>query len=315
MTMRRDGRFHVAWLLAALCATAVLGDGAAAQAPTPEESAEAALNSEGVLPDDGGATDDGAVAGEEPVDPVQAINLLDLLVRGGWLMIPIGLVSILVVALGIERAIALRRGRVLPDELVATLNRFADSEGTFDPKRVYRLCQEYPSSAANVIRAMLLKLGRPHSEVEHAVHEAAQREAGRLYSHVRTLNLAAAVSPLLGLLGTVWGMIQAFFVTANMPVGVNKADALAEGIYVALVTTFAGLSVAIPAAILSHLFEGRIEKLLRRVEELLASLMPQVEKYEGSARLHAHQFEQVEQEPSEAPSKRPAAEAVPVNAE
>lgn len=306
--MSRQGRFHAVWLSALLLSLVVVGKSAGAQEPTPDQRAEAALSGEGAAPDAG---QDAVVAGEVPPDPAETINLLDLLIRGGWLMIPIGLVSVLVVALGIERAIALRRQRILPDELVASLGRFSANDGAFDPKRVYRLCQQFPSSAANVLGAMLLKLGRPHSEVEHAVHEAAQREAGRLYTNVRTLNLAAAVSPLLGLLGTVWGMIQAFFVTASMPVGANKADALAEGIYVALVTTFAGLSVAIPAAVLSHIFEGRIEKLLRRVEELIDSLMHQVEKYEGSDRVHPHQLQQHQ---PEAPPKRPSAEAVPVSA-
>jgi biopolymer transport protein ExbB len=221
---------------------------------------------------------------EEFTATAESINMLDLLISGGWLMIPIGLFSIIVIAVGIERTIALRLGRVLPEELVATLGRYAESDGAFEPQKVYRLCQEFPSSAANVLRAMLLKLGRPHTEVEQAVHEAADREASRLYSKVRTLNLAASVTPLLGLLGTVWGMILCFFVTANMPVGTNRAEVLAEGIYIALVTTFGGLVVAIPAAMLAHFFEGRIESLLHRIEELISSLLPQVERYEGSVR-------------------------------
>jgi biopolymer transport protein ExbB len=312
MTNKKHAPIHarLGLTLTALLASAMLSAGAAAQDVDPDERARAALESAGEQPlpsTDGEA----ATPDEQPSDTAESINLLDLLVRGGWLMVPIGIVSIVVVALGIERAIALRRGRVLPEELVAALGRYSANDGTFDPKRVYRLCQEFPSSAANVIRSMLAKLGRPHSEVEHAVHEAAQREAGRLYTNVRTLNLAAGIAPLLGLLGTVWGMIQAFFVTANMPVGANKAEALAEGIYVALVTTFAGLSVAIPAAILSHVFEGRIESLLRRVEELVAAILPQVERYEGTVRLHTEQFAS---DDAEVLPKRQSAGAVPVSA-
>ena len=304
----------VAWFVVLVA----LGCGFAAQAAcgqdlSPADRAEADLESAGDVGqrvENEGESGAAADSEETPAE-AESINLLDLLVRGGGLMVPIGIVSIVVVALGIERAVALRRPRVLPEELVATLGRFSAKDGAFDPKRVYRLCQEFPSSAANIIRTMLGKLGRPHSEVEHAVHEAAQREAGRLYTNVRTLNLAAAVAPLLGLLGTVWGMIQAFFVTANMPVGANKAEALAEGIYVALVTTFAGLSVAIPAAILSHFFEGRIESLLRRVEELVASILPQVERYEGTARVRA---EELLTESSDLLAKREAAEALPIRA-
>jgi len=213
-----------------------------------------------------------------------SIPFLGLIVKGGWLMLPIGVMSVIVVMIGIERMLGLRTARILPQALVDGLGEMANRD-TFDPRLAYRLCQKYPSAAATVIRAMLLKVGRPLSEVEHSVAEASQVEADRLYTNVRTLNLAAAISPLLGLLGTVWGMIQSFFVTANLPLGSNKGQALAEGIYVALVTTFAGLAVAIPAAVLAHLFEGRILYLIREIEQLLGSLLPQIEKYEGKLRV------------------------------
>ena len=223
-------------------------------------------------------------AGGEAVD-VEGINILTLLFMGGHLMWPIVAMSLLVVTLGIERFLALRRRKIIPPELVKALGRagvFGDGQPAgFDPRRAYKLCREFPSTAATVIGAMLLKIGRPHIELERAATEAEQREAGRLYSNVRWLGLAATVTPLLGLLGTVWGMINAFFVTANLPTGANKAEALAGGIYVALVTTFAGLAVAIPAAVLAHLFEGRIQKMFRELDELLLGLMPRLQRFEG----------------------------------
>lgn len=214
----------------------------------------------------------------------KGIDMLTLLFSGGHLMWPIVAMSLLVVTFGVERSLALRRRKILPPELVRALGRAAEQPGGFDPRRAYKLCQEFPSTAATVIRAMLLKLGRPHIELERAGSEAEQREAGRLYANVRWLGLAAAVSPLLGLLGTVWGMINAFFATANLPTGANKAEALAQGIYVALVTTFAGLAVAIPAAVLAHMFEGRIQKLFRELDEMLQGIMPQLERFEGRIR-------------------------------
>jgi biopolymer transport protein ExbB len=131
---------------------------------------------------------------------------------------------------------------------------------------------------------MLLKVGRPHSEVEHSVAEASEREAAKLYANVRWLNLAAAITPLMGLLGTVWGMIRAFHDTTQLAPGQNKADYLAEGIYVALVTTLGGLMVAIPAAIFAHYFEGKIQATFLRIDEMLFNLMPQVERFEGKVR-------------------------------
>ena len=216
--------------------------------------------------------------------PGPQINLLELMARGGWLMLPIILLSVVVIAVAIERALALRRKKILPSNLVRALGDLARQRTGFDPRKAYQLCQQYPSTSATIIRTMLLKLGRPHAEVEHAVAEATERAAARLYANVRTLNLAAAISPLLGLLGTVWGMIKAFMATASMPLGANKAEHLAEGIYTALVTTFAGLAVAIPAAVLAHLFEGQIQARLRDVDQLLLSLLPQVERFEGKLR-------------------------------
>ena len=229
-------------------------------------------------------------AGDEPAEQAtrtretKRINLLTLLVSGGWFMVPIGLLSLLTVTIVVERMLGLRRDRVMPHGLVAGLGQLGGPNGNFDPRAAYKLCQEYPSAAASVIRAMLLKVGRPHSEVEHSVAEASQREAERLHANVRWLNLAAAVAPLLGLLGTVWGMIDAFHGTTKLTPGQNKADYLAEGIYVALVTTLSGLILAIPAAIFAHYFESRIQAMFHRIDELLFNLLPQVERYEGRVR-------------------------------
>ncbi len=215
---------------------------------------------------------------------IPGINFFALLIKGGVFIVPILLMSMLVVTFAIERALGLRKDKILPDELVLHLGELGRSPAGFDPRQAYRLCQRIPSAASNVIRAMLLKVGRPHSEVEHAVSEASEREAERIYANVRWLNLAAVVTPLMGLLGTVWGMIRAFHDTTQLAPGQNKADYLAEGIYVALVTTLAGLSVAIPAAILSHYFEGRITKAFHQIDELLFNLLPQIERYEGRVR-------------------------------
>ena len=214
------------------------------------------------------------------------LSLFDLIFRrGGGLAYVIAVMLVVVILFSIERGLALRKIKVIPDTLVADLGKLANEPGGFDPRKAYRACQDHPSAASRIIRAMLLKVGRPHAEVEHAVREASEREASDLYANVRWLNLAAAVAPLLGLLGTVWGMIHAFYDLGHVPSGANKAVFLANGIYVALVTTFAGLSVAIPAATIAHFFEGRIQSLFRQIDELLFGLLPQVERYEGKIRV------------------------------
>lgn len=245
------------------------------------QQAEAALAEE----DEDAAVQQEPTLAADPSGGEKQIDLLELLLAGGHLMWPILAMSLVVVTFGTERALGLRRRKVLPPVLIDELGKLGRQPGGLDPRKAYKLCQKYPSAAANVIRTMLLKVGRPHGEVEHAVSEANEREAANLYSNVRWLALAAAVTPLLGLLGTVWGMIKAFFITANMPTGGNKAEYLADGIYTALVTTFAGLTVAIPAAVLAHLFEGHIQKLFRELDETLLGLLPQLERFEGRLRV------------------------------
>jgi biopolymer transport protein ExbB len=226
---------------------------------------------------------------EPPAPPAvtkpSGLTLYTLIVLGGPLMIPIYAMGIVAMAFGIERFLGMRRSKTIPDELVDALGQLANSPGGFDPRKAYRICQQYPSAASNVIRAMLLKVGRPHSELEHTVAEASDREATRMYKNVGWLTLAAAISPLMGLFGTVWGMIVAFEQMTRMNEGSNRAEQLAEGIYVALITTLGGLAVAIPAAMLAHWFEGRIVGIFHQIDELLFSLMPQVERYEGRLRV------------------------------
>jgi biopolymer transport protein ExbB len=209
---------------------------------------------------------------------------------GGVFMYPIYAFSLVVMVFGIERMIALRQAKVIPPGLVEGFGNLAGGQTGFDPRKAYRLCQQFPSTASNVIRAMLLKIGRPHAEVETAVAQANEREAAKLYANIRPLNLAATAAPLLGLLGTVQGMIMAFYTTAHLPDGANKAQTLAEGVYVALVTTFAGLCVAIPAVCISHYLEGKIQKLFREIDELIYNLLPQLERYEGKLRVSRQQL-------------------------
>jgi biopolymer transport protein ExbB len=277
LARRRGVTLALASLLGLAIAVAFLPDFALAQdVPPGGPSAEPAPR---VLNVPQGDDLQEALTVKEPSE----INLFSLLLSGGSFMIPIAFLSMLVATFGVERLISLRRSRVLPKGLVDGLSGLG-ARGGFDPRQAYQLCKDYPSASANVIRAMLLKIGRPHSEVEQAVKDASNREANRLYSNVRWLTFSAALSPLLGLLGTIWGMILAFHDTTQLPMGVDKGTFLAEGIYIALVTTLAGLVVAIVGASAAHFFESRIQALFLEIEELLFHLLPQVERYEGRVR-------------------------------
>ncbi|MEQ9412043.1 MAG: MotA/TolQ/ExbB proton channel family protein [Fuerstiella sp.] len=212
-------------------------------------------------------------------------SLWDLAIQGGWFMIPIALASVVTVAFTLERLFGLRRGRILPRRLIGRLRQLVNESGV-DPRGLWEACDGNRSPLANVVRAAVLKTGRPHPEVESAVMDAVERETASMTRNLRPINVVASISPLLGLLGTVQGMIMAFMVTSTTgSTGTAKAQELAHGIYTALVTTFAGLCVAVVSVILANFLEGRIERLLGRMEALFLDLLPRLERYEGKVRV------------------------------
>lgn len=247
-------------------------------------------------------------AGQPTTATPSGLNLIDLANQGGIFMYPLYGLSILAVLMCVERAIAIRRSRIIPQEFVDGLGQLGNSGG-FDPRKAYRLCQQYPSAAARVVKAMLLKVGRPVSEIEHTVGETSQRESERLYFNVRWLNLAASVAPLLGLIGTIQGMILAFHGLTQLKAGESQMVVLASGIYTALVTTFAGLTVAIPAAMASQYFEGRLILFFHEVDELAFNLLPQVERYEGRVRFTRQGEEESPAKEESRPAAAPASAA------
>ncbi|HEY2411727.1 MAG TPA: MotA/TolQ/ExbB proton channel family protein [Pirellulaceae bacterium] len=211
--------------------------------------------------------------GNEPLG-TPSIRIWDLAVAGGVFMIPIAAMSVLAVTMAIERLFALRRGRVLPAGLVRGLDELERGPEAFDLDKGLALCRRFPSAAANVVRALLARAGRPLAEIESAAAQASQREADRLYGNVRWINLAASLSTMLGLIGTIQGMIMAFHRLTVTEVVADRTTMLAGGIYTALVTTFAGLAVAIPSLLVSHFFEGRILGLFHQIDEMTFHLLP-----------------------------------------
>ena len=191
-------------------------------------------------------------------------SLFDMLLAGGPIMIPIMLSSFVMVLIIFERLISLRRGRVVPRLFV---DRFLLQlrENALDRDEALERCEENSSHVARVFAAAIRKWGKPAVEVEQAVIDEGERIANVLRRYLRVLNGVSTVSPLLGLLGTVWGMIQAFNVIANSP-AMGRAEMLAGGISVALITTATGLLVAIPALIFYLYFVGRVDGLIMEID-------------------------------------------------
>ncbi len=188
------------------------------------------------------------------------IELLELLQSGGWLMLPITLCSVAAVGICIERAWSLRAGRVAPAGLLALLET-AVGNSDADLERLQERCGT--SSLGRIFRAGLASAQRGRERMREAMEAAAAGVVHDLERYLTTLGAIASVSPLLGLLGTVVGMIRVFAVLVEA--GAGDVSGLAGGISEALVTTAAGLGVAIPALI-AH------RGLLRKVDDLVVTM-------------------------------------------
>jgi biopolymer transport protein ExbB len=195
-------------------------------------------------------------------------RLTDILRSGGPLMIPIGLCSFLLVVFVFERFISLRRQRIIPAPFTRKfLSQLNDGELTQETATA--ICDRDDSPMANVFKAGVQKWGRPAVEVEQAVLDEGERTSNRLRKYLRLINGVATLCPLFGLLGTVLGMIHAFDSIATVSsTAVDPKTLIATGISQALLTTAAGLSVAIPALIAYLFFSSRVDKHIMDIDTL-----------------------------------------------
>jgi len=198
-------------------------------------------------------------------------NLLQMFHDGGLMMYPIALCSFVLTVFSFERFISLRSGRVIPRPFVKRLIEQLHQQ-QIDREGALELCERNPSPIAAILTAAVKKYGRPAVEVEQAVLDAGERECNLLRRNMRLLNAISNVSPLLGLLGTVLGMIQAFNDIASAQ-AMGRPDLLAGGISQALLTTAAGLLVAIPAYLIYMFFLGRTDKLVMEMDSYAQKLV------------------------------------------
>lgn len=209
-----------------------------------------------------------APSATEPAAQAGLDSITQMLVNGGPLMVPIALCSVIALAYTVERALRLRRASLGLGELGAELVGAVRAGG---PERGLELCGASSTPLSRVMRTALERRDAPPLEREKAVEDAGAREVRRLSANLRPLVVVAAIAPLLGLLGTVWGMILAFS-TIALRDGLGRPELLAAGIGQALITTAAGLAIAIPTHAAYFWLKGRIERFARAVEDLDAEL-------------------------------------------
>src|SRR4051812_8432359 len=194
------------------------------------------------------------------------ITFLQLLLKGGWIMVPIGIASMIGLGLILERTVALRRSNIIPRRFLRDLKKIAP-QGAENREAALRYCREHPSPISRIVAAGLRKLPQGPDAVERAVEDSGGVEVQKLRHNMRMMYGLTVITPMLGLLGTVSGMIEAFRITASAE-GLGKAELLAKGIYEALVCTYAGLLVAIPILLVYYFFIRKIERYVAEMNEL-----------------------------------------------
>jgi biopolymer transport protein ExbB len=188
--------------------------------------------------------------------------VFELVKAGGWLMLPIILCSVAALAIVVERFWFLQRKRVTPKHLVAQVWHWA-RQNELDESRIQFLKANSP--LGRIIATGLINRHHPREIMKESIEDAGRHIVPELDRFLNTLGTIAAITPLLGLLGTVVGMIDVF--TAIIEHGVGNPADLAEGISKALITTAAGLSVAIPALMFYRYLRGHVNELIITMEQ------------------------------------------------
>jgi len=207
-------------------------------------------------------------AGEEPQAgwTLPLPGMVSKFAEGGWLMLPLAICSLIVLTLSLERLVALRRGRVIPRPFVRRFTECVE-DGQLSHEEATEICEDFDCPVSEVFRAALRRWGRPMFEIEQAVMDAGDRVSDGLRRYLRVFHAISNVAPLMGLLGTVIGMIEAFEVISTQE-SIGRPEMLASGISKALMTTAGGLCVAIPAYLAYMYFSAKSDRYLNEIDRL-----------------------------------------------
>ena len=189
-------------------------------------------------------------------------TLYNYFIQGGIFMWPILLFSLIALAVIIERLIVFHKAKINVNEFLTKIRKALLVNRNV--KEAIKICEQYRGPVASVIKAGLLRYGRDRQDIEKTIENAALYELDRLERRLSILATTANVEPMLGFLGTVSGMIKSFGTLATQ--GLSNPGAVAAGISEALITTAAGLIIAIPAQIAFNYFTTKVTRYVRDIE-------------------------------------------------
>ena len=199
----------------------------------------------------------------------------ELFEQGGLMMYPLSLCSILTLAITLERAFSLRRHRIIRGEIVSVIENI---KGPEDIGLAVSVCNQYEGPFAQVVRTGLESRHLPPEEIKENIVDQGRQEMGKLQKGIVILETVASVSPLLGLLGTVLGMIKVFREISE--VGIGQGNLLAGGIAEAILTTGAGLFIAIPSLVFFNYFSSKAESLVLEIEKYSNALLKKLRGFQ-----------------------------------
>lgn len=237
-------------------------------------------------------------AQEGPLVGDGGLDVRALIRAGGAIGYVIIALSVAMVALIVEHLLSIRRRALMPPSLAEDLHKLI-AAGQY--AQADKVCREQPSFLSYVVASGLQDVGLGYAAVEKAMEDASQEQAARLYRKIEYLSVIAAIAPMLGLLGTVWGMILAFneFSQKANP----QVAEFAPGISAALVTTLQGLCVAVPALASFFMFRNRIDEMVAEVALKAEAILAPYKRSAAGARSA--------EVPAAAPGRRPSRPGVP----
>jgi biopolymer transport protein ExbB len=205
---------------------------------------------------------------------VHVQSVWDFVLKGGPMMWPILVCSLIAMTVVVERLITLSRDRVIPKDFVGEVTkRLSGTPG--DPQRALEYCKKDGSHIAKIFATAIKRLGQPVELLERHISDAGAREVRKLRKRLRVLSVIGAMAPLMGLLGTIFGMIEAFQTVAASGEALGKTELLAKGIYEAMITTAAGLLLAIPVLVAYNALSAKIDALIAEMDEKAADFVEQ----------------------------------------
>ena len=206
-----------------------------------------------------------AAAANLPVVPSttkeDTISLLDLIVKGGYLMIPLGLLSLITIYVIIERYITIRRASKNDSNFMNNIKDFVKN-GNIEAAK--SLCKNSTSPQAKMIEKGIARIGKPIKEIETSIENVGKLEVNKLEKNLSILGIVAGIAPMVGFVGTIWGVIKIFYdisLQDNISIGI-----ISSGLYQKMITSLGGLTIGIFAFISYHWLSIMVDKVVQNME-------------------------------------------------